>query len=51
VMLTTSRAQRDIEQCYALHANAYIVKPDDFDGYADVIQQLATCFLGLISLP
>lgn len=51
VMLTTSRAQRDIEQCYALHANAYIVKPDDFDGYADVILQLARCFLDLISLP
>ena len=51
VMLTTSRAQRDIEQCYALHANAYIVKPYDFDGYADVIQQLAKCFLDLISLP
>jgi CheY-like chemotaxis protein len=51
VMLTTSRAQRDIKQCYALHANAYIVKPDDFDGYADVILQLARCFLDLISLP
>ena len=51
VMLTTSRAQRDIEQCYSLHANAYIVKPDDFDGTAEVIQQIANCFLDLIALP
>ena len=51
VVLTTSRAPNDIQQCYSLHANAYIIKPPDFDGYADVIKQVATCFLGLISLP
>jgi hypothetical protein len=34
-----------------MHANAYIIKPSDFDGFADVIKQVATCFLGLISLP
>jgi CheY-like chemotaxis protein len=51
VVLTTSRAPNDIERCYALHANAYIFKPPDFDGFAGVIQQVATCFLGLISLP
>ena len=51
VVLTTSRAPNDIRQCYSLHANAYIIKPPDFDGYADVIKQVATCFLDLISLP
>jgi CheY-like chemotaxis protein len=51
VVLTTSQAPDDIKQCYALHANAYIVKPPDFDGYAAVIQQIAACFLGLVSLP
>jgi two-component system response regulator len=51
VVLTTSRAPNDIERCYSLHANAYIFKPPDFDGFAGVIQQVATCFLGLISLP
>jgi CheY-like chemotaxis protein len=51
VVLTTSQAPDDIERCYALHANAYIVKPSDFDGFAAVIQQIATCFLGLVSLP
>ncbi len=51
VVLTTSRAPADIERCYSLHANAYIIKPPDFDGFADVIKQVAGCFLGLISLP
>ena len=51
VVLTTSRRAEDIQQCYARHANAYIVKPSDFDGFAHLIQQLAGCFLSLISLP
>jgi len=51
VVLTTSQAPDDIQRCYSLHANAYIIKPHDFDGFADVIKQVATCFLGLISLP
>ena len=51
VVLTTSEAPDDIQRCYSLHANAYIIKPPDFDGFAGVIKQVATCFLGLISLP
>ena len=51
LVLTTSQAPDDIQRCYSLHANAYIIKPPDFDGFADVINQVATCFLGLISLP
>jgi CheY-like chemotaxis protein len=50
-VLTTPQAPNDIQQCHSLHANAYIIKPPDFDGYADVIKRVATCVLGLISLP
>jgi len=51
LVLTTSQAPDDIQRCYSLHANAYIIKPPDFDGLADVIKQVATYFLGLISPP
>jgi len=51
VVLTTSQAPEDIKQCYVLHANAYIIKPPDFDGFAAVVQQITACFLGLVSLP
>ncbi|MBV9206479.1 MAG: response regulator [Actinobacteria bacterium] len=51
VVLATSRRAEDIRECYSRHANAYIVKPSDFDGFAHLIQQLAACFLNLISLP
>jgi DNA-binding NarL/FixJ family response regulator len=49
VVLTTPQAPNDIRQRYSLHENTYIIKPSDFD--ADVIKQVATCFLGLMSLP
>jgi CheY-like chemotaxis protein len=51
IILTTSQYPGDVQQCYSLHANAYIVKPADFDGFADVIRQIASCFLGLVTLP
>lgn len=37
VILTTSRAERDILTSYDLHANCYIVKPADLDQFFHVI--------------
>jgi CheY-like chemotaxis protein len=51
VVLTTSSAEDDVQRCYALHANAYITKPVDYAGLAEVIRQLTASFLGLITLP
>jgi CheY-like chemotaxis protein len=31
VMLTSSREERDVKDCYRLGANAYVVKPVDFN--------------------
>jgi CheY-like chemotaxis protein len=50
VVLSSSRARQDIQRCYWLHANAYVIKPADFDGLAEVIGQIAGCFLRLIEL-
>lgn len=40
VMLTSSREEPDIQECYRLGANSYIVKPVDFEKFAEVIAQL-----------
>lgn len=37
VMLSTSSADSDVLQCYALHANSYLVKPPDFDEFSNMI--------------
>ena len=51
VVLTTSQAEEDILRSYALHANAYISKPVDFDRFTDVIRQINKFFLVLVQLP
>jgi len=51
VVLTTSQAEEDVLRSYALHANAYISKPVDFDRFTDVIRQINKFFLTLVQLP
>ena len=38
VMLTSSRVGGDLEQCYRLGANAYVVKPVDFLQYREALR-------------
>ncbi len=51
VVLTTSQAEEDILRSYALHANAYISKPVDFEKFVSVIRQIDDFFLTLVKLP
>jgi CheY-like chemotaxis protein len=51
LVLTTSQAQEDILRSYALHANAYISKPVDFERFVGVIGQIDDFFLTLVKLP
>ena len=51
VVLTTSQAEEDILRSYALHANAYISKPVDFERFIDVVRQIDDFFLTLVKLP
>lgn len=40
VMLTSSKENPDIEKCYALGVNSYIVKPVAFDDFMKVVSDL-----------
>jgi CheY-like chemotaxis protein len=40
VVLTTSSEPRDIDRAYCCGANSYIVKPVDFDAFADIVSAL-----------
>lgn len=40
VVLTSSKEDPDIEACYSLGVNSYIVKPVDFEGFHKVVTQL-----------
>lgn len=51
VVLSTSVAEDDVVFTYNLHANCYIAKPVDLDGFLEVIQSIRDFWLGIVQLP
>lgn len=51
VVLTTSEAEEDVRSSYALHANAYVTKPVDFDRFIEVVRQIDEFFVEVVRLP
>ena len=51
IVLTTSSAEKDMVRAYALHANAYIVKPLDFDEFMKVIGSIQDFWFKAVTLP
>ncbi len=51
VVLTSSRQDPDIKRCYELGANSYIVKPVDFDKFADAVAEIGLYWLLLNEPP
>ena len=51
VVMTSSEAERDLVRTYVLHANAYVVKPIDMDGFVEVVQGEKDFWLTIVKLP
>jgi two-component system, response regulator len=51
VILTSSKENPDIQRCYALGANSYIVKPVNFESFAQSIKNLGFYWLLLNQPP
>lgn len=50
-VLTTSDADRDIREAYELHANCYLRKPVDLDGFFRTIRSAAHFWLNVAHIP
>jgi CheY-like chemotaxis protein len=50
VMLTTTDDPREVQRCHALGCNNYIVKPVDYDKFAEAIKQFGL-FVSLVQIP
>lgn len=51
IVLTTSSAEEDVLRSYQLHANAYVTKPMDFDGFITAIKNIDHFFANVVQLP
>ena len=51
VVLTTSRAERDVLQAYQLNANCYITKPVDFKQFIELVKSIEHFWLTVVTLP
>jgi CheY-like chemotaxis protein len=51
VILTTSASDEDVLRSYQLHANCYISKPVDLDGFLKVIKSIDNFWLSIVKLP
>jgi CheY-like chemotaxis protein len=50
VVMTSSRESQDLEQCYKLGANAYIVKPVRFPEFVEAVKQIGV-FWAMLNEP
>ena len=51
VILTTSKAEEDVVKAYGLHANCYVIKPVDFDVFAEVVRSIQQFWFSVVTLP
>jgi chemotaxis family two-component system response regulator Rcp1 len=51
VILTTSASPVDVERSYQLHANCYITKPVDLQGFIKVVRSIDDFWLSVVKLP
>ena len=51
VMLSCSREETDRRRSYQLGANAYVVKPVDFDQFKNTVQQIGAFWVGVNEPP
>lgn len=51
IVLTSSKADKDVVESYELHANCYIVKPVNAVKFMDVVQHVENFWVDIVCLP
>lgn len=51
VILTTSSAEADVEMCYRLLVNCYLIKPVELDAFETLVKSISLFWLTKVKLP
>lgn len=51
VVLTSSRAEKDLLSAYDQHANCFITKPVGFEDFMEVVRNIESFWLSIVVLP
>ncbi len=51
LILTSSQAESDIRECYALNATGYLVKPSEWTGFLKMVRALEAFWFDFAQLP
>lgn len=51
LIMTTSRAEQDVNRAYHLNANCYITKPMDLDAFLRIVKAIEDFWLKTVTLP
>jgi CheY-like chemotaxis protein len=51
IVLTSSDTEIDVEQCYKLNANGYIVKPIDLERLQEIVKSIESFWFSVVVLP
>lgn len=51
VVLTSSQAEEDVVKSYDLHANAYVTKPVDLEGFGKIVRGIEHFWFSVVRFP
>ncbi|MBI3375646.1 MAG: response regulator [Betaproteobacteria bacterium] len=51
VMLSSSKEERDVAECYRHAANSYVVKPVNFEAYSTTVTEICRYWMGINLAP
>ena len=51
LVLTTSKSESDVMKAYGLHANCYVVKPVNYEQFAEVVRNIENFWFSVVTLP
>jgi CheY-like chemotaxis protein len=51
LVISSTKAAKDIANCYRLHANGFVTKPQSYAGYLELSEEISAHWFGFLEVP